>query len=72
MWVLSWGVGCNGHRMALKSVGQTILVSMVTNHPYQTHLITKKPPPPCRASCEEHSGVVFMVGGRLHFEFEDF
>ena len=72
MWVFSGEVGCNGRRMALKWVETDNLVSMVTNHPYQTHLITKKPPPPCRASCEEHSGVVFMVGGRLHFEFEDF
>jgi len=63
VWVLSWEVGCNGRRRALKSVGQTILVSMVTNNPYQTHPITLKPPPLCRVSCGEHNGVMFMVGG---------
>ena len=62
-WVLSWEVGCNGRRMALKLVGLIILVSMVTNHPYQTHPITIKPTSPCRMSCGEHSGVMFMVGG---------
>ena len=36
MWVLSWEVGCNGRRMALKLVGLIILVSMVTNHSHQT------------------------------------
>ena len=56
-------VGCNGRRMALKLVGRRILVSMVTNHSYQTHPITIKPPPPGRVLCEEHSGVMFMVGG---------
>ena len=65
MGVLSWEVGCNGRRMALKLVGQIILVSMETNHSYQTHPIPIKPPPLCRAACEEHSGVVFMVGGRV-------
>jgi len=63
MWVLSWEVGCNGRRMALKSMGQKILVSMVTNHSYLSHPITIKPPPPCRVSCEEHRGVMFMFGG---------
>ena len=63
MWGLSWEVGCNGRRMALKLMGQIILVSMVTNHSYQTHPITIKPPPPGRVLCEEHSGVMFMVGG---------
>ena len=63
MWVLSLEVGCNGRRMALKLVGQIILVSMVTNHSYRTHPITIKPTPPCRALCEEHSGVMVMVGG---------
>ena len=62
-WVLSWEVGCNGRRTALKSVWQTILVSMETNHSNRTHPITIKPPPQCRALCEEHSGVMFMVGG---------
>jgi len=56
VWVLSWEVRCNGRRMALKLVGRIILVSMVTNHPYQTHPITIKPPPLCRVSCEEHRG----------------
>ena len=63
MWVLSREVGCNGRRMALKLEGQIILVSMETNHSYQTHPITIKPPPPCRVSCEEHSGVMLTVGG---------
>ena len=63
MWVLSREVGCNGRRMALKLVGLIILVSMVTNHPYQTHPITIKPPSPCKVQCEEHSGVMFTVGG---------
>ena len=63
MWVLSWEVGCNGRRMALKGCGQIILVSMVTNHSYQTHPITIKPPPLCRVSSREHRGVMFMVGG---------
>ena len=63
MWVLSWEVGCNGRRMALKLVGKTILVSMGTNHSYQTDPITIKPIPPCRVRCGEHSGVMFMVGG---------
>ena len=63
MWVLSWEVGCNGRRMALKLVGLIILVSMVTNHSYQTHPITMKPPPLCRALCGEHSGDVH--GGRV-------
>ena len=63
MWVLSGEVGCNGCRMALKLVGQIILVSMVTNHSYRTHPIPIKQPPQCRALCEEHSGVMFMVGG---------
>ena len=63
MWVLSWEVGCNGRRMALKLVGQIILVSMGTNNSHQTHPITIKPPPLCRMSCGEHSGVMFMVGG---------
>ena len=63
MWVLSWEIGCNGHRMALNVVGQTILVSMETNHSNRTHPITIKPPPPGRVSCEEHSGVMFMVEG---------
>jgi len=63
VWVLSWGVGCNGHRMALKSVGQTILVSMVTNHPYQPTPIPIKSTSLCRVQCEEHSGVMLMVGG---------
>jgi len=62
VWDLSREVGCNGRRMALKLVGQTNLVSMVTNYSYQTHPITIKPPP-CRASCEEHSGVMLKVGG---------
>ena len=62
MWVLSWEVGCNGRRMALKLEGQTIWVSMVTNH-HQTHPITIKPPLPCRVLYEEHSGVIFVVGG---------
>ena len=56
----SWVYGC---RMALKLVGQIILVSMVTNHSYQTHPISIEPTPPCRALCEEHSGVMFIVGG---------
>jgi len=43
VWVLSWEVGCNGRRMALKLVRLIILVSMVTNHSYQTHPITIKP-----------------------------
>ena len=63
MWVLSWEAGCNGRRMALKMVGLIILVSMVTNHSYQNDPITIKPTPPCRALCEEHSGVMFVVGG---------
>ena len=63
MWVLSREVGCNGRRMALKLVGQIILVSMVTNHSHQTHPITIKPPPPCWVSCEEYNGVMFKVGG---------
>ena len=63
MWVLSWEAGCNGRRMALKLVGQIILVSMVTNHSYQTHPITIKPPSPCRVQCEEHGGVMIVVGG---------
>ena len=63
MWVLSWEVGCNGRRMALKLVGQIILVSMVTNHSYQTPPITIKPPPLCWVPWGEHSGVMFMVGG---------
>jgi len=61
--------------MALKLVGKTILVSMGTNHSYQTHPITIKPTPPCRALCEEHNGVMFMVGRwaeQPHFGFEDF
>jgi len=63
MRVLSWEVGCNGRRMALKLVGLIILVSMETNHSYQTQPITIKPTPlPCRALCEEHNGVMFMVG----------
>ena len=56
-------------------MGLIILVSMVTNHSYQPHPIPIKPPPPGRASCEEHSGVMFMVGGwvqRPQFGFEDF
>ena len=57
------GGWCNGRRMALKSMGQKILVSMVTNHSYQTDPITIKPPPMCRASGGKHSGVMFMVGG---------
>ena len=64
MWVLSWEVGCNGRRMALKLVGKTILVSMETNHSDRTHPITIEPPPLCRASCGEHSGMLFM-GGRV-------
>ena len=63
MWVLSWEVGCTRRRMALKLVGQIILVSMVTNHSHQTHPITIKPPSPCRVQCEEHGGVMIMVGG---------
>ena len=63
MWVLSWEVGCNGRRMALKMVGLIILVSMETNHSYQIHPITIKPIPSCGVSCEEHNGVMFMVGG---------
>ena len=43
--------------------GRIILVSMVTNHSYQTHPISIEPTPPCRALCEEHSGVMFIVGG---------
>jgi len=43
VWVESWEIGCNGRRMVLKLVGQIILVSMVTNHSYQTHPITIKP-----------------------------
>ena len=43
VWGLSWEVGCNGRRMALKLVGKTILVSMVTNHSHQTLPITIKP-----------------------------
>ena len=62
-WVLSSEVGCNGRRMALKLVGLIILVSMETNHSYQTHPITIKTTPPCRVQCGEHSGVMFMVGG---------
>ena len=52
--------------MALKLVGKTIWVSMVTNHSYQTHPISIKPPPRCRVSCEEHNGVMFMVGGECN------
>jgi len=63
VWVLSREVGCNGRRMALKLEGQIILVSMETNHSYQTHPIKLKPPPPRRRWCEEHSGVMFIVGG---------
>jgi len=63
VWVLSWEVGCNGRRMALKLVRETILVSMVTNHSYQTHPIPIKTPPPCRVSCGEHSGGMVMMGG---------
>ena len=63
MRVLSGVVGCNGRRMALKLVGLIILVSMETNHSYQTHPITIKPPSPCRVQCEEHGGVMIMVGG---------
>ena len=63
VWDLSREVGCNGRRMALKLVGQIILVSMVTNHPYQSHPIATKPPPRCRVQCEEHGGVMIMVGG---------
>jgi len=44
-------------------VGQIILVSMVTNHSYQTPPITIKPPPLCWVPWGEHSGVMFMVGG---------
>ena len=62
MWGLSLEVGCNGRRMALKLEGQIILVSMETNHSYQTHPITTKPPPLCRVLCEEHNGVMFMMG----------
>jgi len=71
--VLSWEVGCNGRRMALKLVGQIILVSMVTNLSYQTDPITIKPPP-CRMSCGEHSGVMFMGGWveRLHLDLKIF
>jgi len=63
VWVFSGEVGCNGRRMALKLVGQIILVSMVTDHSYQTHPITIKPPPPCRVLCGEHNGVMIMAGG---------
>ena len=63
VWVLSLEVGCNGRRMALKLAGEIILVSMVTNHSYQTHPILIKPPPPCRVQYKEHNGVMFMVGG---------
>ena len=56
----SWVYGC---RMALKLVGQIILVSMVTNHSNRTLPITIKPPSPCRVLCGDHNGVMFMVGG---------
>jgi len=64
VWVSSWEVGRNGRRMALKLVGEIILVSMVTNHSHQTHPTTIKPTLPCSVLCgEEHSGVMFMAGG---------
>ena len=63
MWVLSWVVDCNGRRMALKLVRKTILVSMETNHSYQTHSIPIKPTPPCRVLCGEHNGVMLVMGG---------
>jgi len=43
--------------------GSDILVSMVTNHSHQTHPIAIKSTPPCRVSCEEYNGVLFMAGG---------
>ena len=63
MWVLSWEVGCNGRRMALKLVGQIILVTKETNLSYRTHPIPIKSTPMCRVSCGEHNGVMFKVGG---------
>ena len=63
MWVSSWEVGCNGRRMALKLVGQIILVSMVTNHSHQPTPIPIKRPPMCRMLCGGYNGVMFMVGG---------
>jgi len=63
VWVLSWEVGCNGRRMALKMVGEIILVSMETDHSHQTHPITIKSTPLCRVLYGEHNGVMFMVGG---------
>jgi len=44
-------------------VSEIILVSMVTNQSDQTYSVTIKPPPPRRGWCEEHSDMMFMVGG---------